>query len=107
MNTRRNFQFHSEKSGAALTIQVIPGAKKSKIARIRPDGCVIVHLEHAASDERCHPTLVKFLASKFSVDPTQFEIIAGVASDVKIISVLGLDSARADELIQNQLKKKR
>ncbi len=105
MNANRKFSFHSEQSGTALTIKVLPGAKVSKIAKIRPDGCVIINLTHPASDARCHTDLVQFLAGILVVDPAKIEIIAGDAGDYKIISVLDLDSASADDLLRRQIKK--
>lgn len=106
MAARRDYQFHSPKSGAALTVQVIPGAKQAKIAKIRPDGCLIVHLDYPASDESCHPVLLKFLAGVFSVKASQLEIITGGPDGYKIISILGVDSASADSAVKKILKKK-
>ncbi len=105
MPARRRFEFHSEKSGTALTVRVIPGAEKSKISKIRPDGCVVVNLDCETSDERCHPALLKFLGGVLSVVPAQLEIVAGVSGDYKIISILGMSSSRADELIRAGLRK--
>lgn len=89
-----------------MSVQVVPGAKKSKIVKIRPDGCVVVNLAHAASDDRCHPALLNFLSEVLSVEPENLEIIVGESSDYKIISIFGVDSTRVDELLRNQLRKR-
>lgn len=89
-----------------MSVQVVPGAQKSKITKIRPDGCVVVNLAHAASDTRCHPALLAFLSEALSVEPEKLEIIAGESSDYKIISIFGVDSTRVDELLRNQVRKR-
>lgn len=106
MTPRRDYHFHSQKSGAALTLQVIPGAKQAKITKVRPDGCLIVHLDHAASDASCHPALLKFLAGVLSVKPSQLDIVAGGPDGHKIVSILGMDSAAVDGILKDLLKTK-
>jgi uncharacterized protein YggU (UPF0235/DUF167 family) len=106
MTPRRDYHFHSQRSGAALTLQVIPGARQARIDKIRSDGCLVVHLDHGASDESCHPALVKFLSGVFSVKPSQLEIIVEGSDGYKIVSILGMDSARVDGMVKNLVKKK-
>ena len=104
MNPKRKFAFHSERTGTALTIQVLPNARKSKISDIRSDGCVVIRLASDSFTEICHPTLINFLAKLFSVEEAKIEIIAGGMDQYKIVSILGIGSNRADEILRSKIK---
>lgn len=106
MGDNRKYQFHSEKSGIALSIRVIPGANASHIAEIRADGCVVVQLACGSSRESCNVALLKYLAEVLSVSESNMEIIAGESSDYKIISILELDSAHADAKLKSAFTKR-
>jgi len=106
MPASRNYQFHSERSGTALTVRVLPGSKLTQISELRSDGCVIVQLACDSSGESCHPALLEYLAQVFSVDPARMEVIISGSADYKIISIVGLDAAKADALLKKAVKKK-
>lgn len=105
MVEKRKFDFHSERTGAALSVFVIPGAQKTEITEIRADGCVVVRLASVSVDKQCHPALFAYLGKILSVDPARFEVVAGENGEYKIISLLGVDAKKVDAKLRAELKK--
>lgn len=103
----RQFHFHNGKSGAAITVQVIPHAKRSEINEILPDGTIVVQLAApAGSDENINRSLVQFLTEILRVKTTQLDLVAGVSGNDKLITILDLDKEAVNERILGQLVKK-
>lgn len=104
MTKKRGESFHSGKFGAALSMQVKTGAKKNSIKEIRADGLVIVKLASSSSDESSHPLLKSLLATVLGIDQSSIDIVAGMQSEYKLVSIVGIDSHRVEELIRSAVK---
>ncbi len=68
-----------------LDIKVIPGAKKNSFKE--ESGRVKVHLTAPALDGRANAALVAFLATHFDVRSSHIEIIKGLRSRNKVVSI--------------------
>ncbi len=99
MTGKREARFHSGKFGSAISVQVKPGAMKNSVKEIRPDGLVVVRLTCKSGDESSNPFLLQFLSGLLEVDQSNLDIVAGGQGDYKIISILGIDSQRLEELL--------
>lgn len=81
----------SERRPAAdvtLNIKVVPGAKRN--AWKEEDGRIKVYLTAPAVDGKANKALVAFLAGHFRVRPRQIEMIKGLKSRQKTITIRGL-----------------
>jgi uncharacterized protein YggU (UPF0235/DUF167 family) len=94
--------FHSGKTGAAIAVRVIPRSARNEIAEVMSDGSVKIRLKSPSDDEKLNTTLVSFLSGVLGVAVSKIEVIGGVNSHSKLISVLDIDSGTAQErIIQN------
>ncbi|MCB9136637.1 MAG: DUF167 domain-containing protein [Anaerolineales bacterium] len=94
--------FHSGRKGTAIAIRVIPRSARNEIAEVMSDGSVKVRLVSASDDEKLNTSLIAFLSGVLGVAASKIEVIGGEASHSKLVSVLDMDSATAQEkIVQN------
>jgi hypothetical protein len=94
----REFKITDAKKGAAFAVHVVSRAKKNEIAG-RVGEAIEIRLADPLTGGKANETLVGFLAEKLGVRERQLEIVAGEASENKMISVVGLSPAEVDELL--------
>jgi uncharacterized protein len=99
----RNFNLHNGKSGAALTVRVIPRASRDEIHEILDDGTVKVRLAGAQNAESANQALIDFLAAVLQVPAGQLEVVAGLSGNDKLVTVIDLDKAQVQERILKAL----
>lgn len=97
--TKRKFQLHDGKKGAALAVRVTPRASKTKIVELLEDGTLKVHLAAPPADEETNQELLKFMADVLGVPKTRLDIVAGLAGRDKLIAVLDMDADTAHKRI--------
>ncbi len=97
--TRRKFQLHDGKKGAALAVRVTPRASKTKIVDLLEDGTLKVHLAAPPVDEETNQELLKFMADVLGVPKNRLDIVAGLAGRDKLIAVLDMDADTAHKRI--------
>ena len=68
-----------------IDIKVIPGARKNSFKE--ESGRVKVHLTAPALDGRANAALVEFLAEHYDLRPSRIEIIKGLKSRNKVVSI--------------------
>ncbi len=68
-----------------IDIKVIPGARKNSFKE--ESGRIKVHLTAPALDGRANAALLGFLAGHFDVRPARVEIIKGLKSRNKVVSI--------------------
>ncbi len=94
--------FHSGKKGTAIAVRVIPRSSRNEIAEVMSDGSVKIRLNSTPEDDKLNTTLVSFLSGILGVAVSNIEVIGGVTSHSKLVSILDLDSGTAQErIIQN------
>lgn len=99
----RQFHLHNGKSGAAITIRVIPRSSRNEVSEIQDDGTIKVRLKAAQTDENANPMLIQYLAEILRIKPDQLEIVAGVSGNDKLITILDLDKETVQERILKHL----
>ena len=92
-------QFRGGKTGAAITVQIIPQGKKNEIIGILEDGTIKIRLTAGKESNQINPELIRYLATVFDVTPAQIEIVAGENRPAKLISITGIDSDTAQQMI--------
>ena len=77
-------------SVSEICVKVVPGAKKEQIRR--EDKVWKIYLTAPAVDGKANKALIRFLAGYFNVSKTQIEIIKGLKSRHKTISIMKFKS---------------
>jgi len=90
MKTERNFKLHDGKMGAAITVRVTPRTAKNEITEILNDGTVKIRLTAPPVEGKANQGLIDFLAGVLEVKPAKIEIISGLTSRDKIVTVMEL-----------------
>jgi uncharacterized protein (TIGR00251 family) len=103
MKTERNFKLHDGKTGAAITVRVTPRMAKNEISEILNDGTVKIRLTAPPVDGKANQTLIEYLADILGVKPAKIEIISGLTSRDKIVTVLDLTPEEVQEKILQHL----
>ncbi len=91
--------FRDARSGTAITVKVIPRAKKNEIAGLMEDGSVRIRLTAPPVEGAANRALVDFLAELLGIHKNQIEIVAGLSSERKLISLLGIAPQTVEEII--------
>lgn len=92
---KRKFHFSDGKTGAALTIRVIPRANHNEIVEILSDLTVKIRLTAPPVDGKANKALIEFLAEVLDVKKSRIEIVAGDTGRDKIVSI---EDANSDEV---------
>ena len=79
------------KYGTALSIRVIPGAKRNEFAGINDDGTIKIRLTAPPVDGKANSALIDFLSKILDVPRSAIDIVAGENRRDKLISVVGID----------------
>jgi hypothetical protein len=88
--------FKDARSGAAITVKVTPRAKRTEVAGIMDDGTIRIHVAAAAEEGKANAALIEFLAESLGIRASQVEIVAGLTSERKLISLVGVTPADVD-----------
>ncbi len=97
--TKRKFQLHDGKKGAALAVRVTPRASKNKIVEVLEDGTLKVHLAAPPVDDEANLELLKFMGEVLGVPKSRLDIVAGAAGRDKLIAVIDMDAETAHKRI--------
>mgnify|MGYP000930069156 FL=1 len=97
--TKRKFQLHDGKKGAALAVRVTPRASKNKIVEVLEDGTLKVHLAAPPVDDEANLELLKFMGEVLGVSKSRLDIVAGAAGRDKLIAVIDMDAETAHKRI--------
>jgi len=100
---KRNILLNDGKLEAGLRVRVTPRAGRNKIVEVMSDQVIKVHVAAAPVDGEANEKLVKFLAEILDVPKSRIEIVAGLSSREKLISVLGLDTETVYQRIAAQI----
>ena len=97
----RKFNFHDGEKGSALAVRITIRKGKQKIVKILKDGTVVINISSKTKNN--NQELIKFLSKELGIAQRQFNIIAGVEGNEKLISILDVDSEKIQELVLNNL----
>jgi hypothetical protein len=99
----RNFNFHDAQKGAAIGIKVIPRAKKTEIAGLMDDNTIKIRVAAPAVENAANDALIGFLADLFKIKKDSIEIVVGLNSERKLVSLIGVTPAEVDEIVKRVL----
>ncbi|MBN1313431.1 MAG: YggU family protein [Anaerolineae bacterium] len=102
MRDLRNFNITDASRGAAFTVKIVPKATKTEIVGIQEDGTIKIRLMSPPVEGQANEELIAFLAEFLHVDLSDVEIVAGVDSRKKLISVLNVQAEDVDRLVKAQ-----
>jgi uncharacterized protein (TIGR00251 family) len=100
----RKFNLHDGKQGAALTIRVTPRSRNTELSGVLEDGTLRVRVATPAKEEKANAVLIAFLADLFGVRKNRIDIVAGEQGLDKIVSILGMTSLEAEEILKAKLE---
>ncbi len=90
MANKREFNLHSGKGGAAITVRVTPRSSRNEVSEILADGTVKIRLTAAPVDGKANENLVEYLAKVLDINKSSIEIVAGMTGREKLVTILGL-----------------
>ena len=85
--------FSNAKAGAAITVKVTPRAKKTEVAGLMEDGTVKIRVAAAPEAGAANTALIEFLAKALNIPASQIDIMGGLSSERKLISLIGVSPA--------------
>ena len=100
----RDYHLHDGKSGAAITVRVIPRSAKSEIGEILEDGTVTIRLKSADGEGKGNHALLVFLAEVLQVKQDQLEIVAGLTGADKLVTITDLDKEIVNDRIMQRAR---
>lgn len=99
----RQFHFGKGSGGAALPVKVVPRASKNEIVGVGPDGTLKIRVTAPPVDGAANEAVIELLAKALDLPKSNIEIVGGLSSTSKLVSVLGL----APNLVDKRLNIKR
>ena len=100
MRDLKNLNITDASRGAAFTVKIVPKATKTEIVGIQEDGTIKIRLMSPPVEGQANEELIKFLAEFFNVQKTDIEIVAGLDSRKKLVSVLNVKAEDVDRLVK-------
>ncbi len=102
-----NFKFSDARQGAAITVKVMPRARKTEMAGLMADGTVKIRVAAPPVGGAANKALVEFLAQSLGLPKSQIDIIAGETAERKLISLVGISPEAVDAAFQRLLAQAR
>ena len=97
------YHLHDGKKGSALAIRVTPRATRNEIVEILSDGTVRIRLTAPPAEDKANNALIQFLSEVLDVAESRIEIVAGISSRDKLVSIIDLDADTVHQKILRQL----
>jgi uncharacterized protein (TIGR00251 family) len=92
--------FKDAKTGTAISVKVIPRAKKNEVAGLMEDGSVRIRLTAPPVEGAANQALVEFLSQLLQIHKNQIEIVAGLSSERKLISLVGISPHSVEDILR-------
>ena len=96
----RKPKFSDAKRGAAITVKVIPRAKKTAVLGMMDDGTIKIKVAAPPVEGAANKALVEFLAEALGLPKLQVDIVAGETSERKLISLVGISPEKVDSILR-------
>src|SRR5688572_23759557 len=91
--------FQNAQTGAAITVKVLPRAKKTELVGVMEDGTFRIRIAAPPVEGAANQALIEFLAQALNIPPGQIDIVAGEFSERKLVSLIGVSPAQVDALL--------
>lgn len=92
--------FRDAKTGAAITVKVMPRAKKTEVVGLMEDGTIRIRVAAAPEEGKANQALIEFLSKALGIPMGQIDIMGGLSSERKLISLIGITPAEVDTVMQ-------
>ena len=92
--------FKDARTGTAISVKVIPRAKKNEVAGLMEDGSVRIRLTAPPVEGAANQALVEFLSELLQIHKNQIEIVAGLSSERKLISLVGISPHAVEGILR-------
>ena len=92
--------FSDARTGAAITVKVTPRAKKSEVVGIMDDGTIRVRIAAVPEAGAANEALVEFLAEILGLQAKQVDILGGLSSERKLISLVGITPSEVEAKVK-------
>jgi uncharacterized protein len=104
MTKDRRLGFKNGKSGAVITVRVVPRSSNAGISEIMTDGTVKIRLSAAPIDGKANDELIKLLSKTFGCPKSNIEIIVGISNKTKLVAIYGIDPDSIDQIISQVIE---
>ena len=95
--------FKDAKTGAAISAKVIPRAKKNEVAGLMEDGSVRIRITAPPVEGAANQALIEFLSQLMNIHKNQIEIVAGLSSERKLVSLVGISPQAVEKILRRHL----
>jgi uncharacterized protein len=92
--------FKDARSGTAISVKVIPRAKKNEVAGLMEDGSIRIRITAPPVEGAANQALVEYLAELLGIHRNQIEIVAGLSSERKLVSLLGIAPQTVEDILR-------
>ena len=92
--------FGDAQQGAAITVKVTPHARKTEFAEVMEDGTLKIRVAAPAEEGKANTALIEFLAESMNIPTSHIEIVVGLASEKKLISLIGVSPAGVEAVVE-------
>ncbi len=92
--------FRDAKTGAAITVKVTPRAKKTEVVGLMEDGTIRIRVAAAPEEGKANQALIEFLSRALGIPVGQIDIMGGLSSERKLISLIGITPAEVETVMQ-------
>jgi uncharacterized protein (TIGR00251 family) len=99
----RDVKFSDARQGAAITVKVMPRARKTEVAGLMADGTIKVRVAAPPVGGAANRLLVEFLSETLGLARNQIDIVAGETTERKLISLVGISPQAVDVAFQRLL----
>ncbi len=96
--------FKDARTGTAISVKVIPRAKKNDVAGLMDDGSVRIRLTAPPVEGAANHALVEFLSELLQIHKNQIEIVAGLSSERKLISLVGISPHAVESILRQAVQ---
>ena len=99
MDIFHRYRFHDSKTGGALHIRVQPGSRKNEIVEILADGTIKIRISAPALEGKANHALIEFLSQLLKVKQSSIEIVAGLRTKDKLVSITNITIDQIESVI--------
>ena len=92
--------FKDAKTGTAISVKVIPRAKKNEVAGLMEDGSVRIRITAPPVEGAANQALIEYLSKLLNIHKNQIEIVAGLSSERKLVSLLGISPQSVEDILR-------
>lgn len=95
--SEHKFIFGHGIGGAALPVKVVPRASRNEIVGVGLDGALKIRVTAPPVEGAANEAVITLLADALGLPKSNIDIVAGLTSTTKLVSIIGVDPAVVDQ----------